>query len=262
MRTANGGLNSSIDIFQDVKKHFGDILCACLNWNPKNSPIALNIPSIESENDAIRQEIIRLLAGTLLPEMNETHITGEIKRVWSKQLFNTNDQFWVTTAYEYSRLYPETIGEVVRVIRKSLYCRNVDIISFGYYAVQRFIEGAKQGTGEIPNILVSDVISTCERMRDLGLNNSLNTAVKLVDSGLLCNENLQRLAESVEPLWSEFSYESEVAGDEHMVTLTLIRSECAKLASALKMSGLNSEAVDIVCSEAAVDPIPEVRYSV
>ena len=262
LRTANGGLNSSIDIFQDVKKHFGDILCACLNWNPKNSPIALNIPSIESENDAIRQEIIRLLAGTLLPEMNETHITGEIKRVWSKQLFNTNDQFWVTTAYEYSRLYPETIGEVVRVIRKSLYCRNVDIISFGYYAVQRFIEGAKQGTGEIPNILVSDVISTCERMRDLGLNNSLNTAVKLVDSGLLCNENLQRLAESVEPLWSEFSYESEVAGDEHMVTLTLIRSECAKLASALKMSGLNSEAVDIVCSEAAVDPIPEVRYSV
>lgn len=261
LRTANGGLNSSTNIFRDVKKYFGDIVFACLNWNPKSSPIALNRPGIESENDAIRQEIVRLLAGTLLPEMSKTHITDETKRVWSERLFSTNDEFWVATAYEYSRLYPETSEEVVRIIRKSLYCRNVDIISFGYYAVQRFIERAKQGKSKVPDILVSDVISTCERMRDLGLNNSLNTAVKLVDSGILCNDDLQRLAESVEPLWSEFSYETEVAGDEHMIALTLIRSECAKLANALKMSGWSSEAVDIVCSKAAVDPIPEVRYS-
>ena len=262
LRNATCGLNSSIDILQDARQHFGDILCACLNWVPKSSPIALNRFGIESENDATREEIVRLLAGTLLPKMSKTHVADRVKRVWNIKLTDANDQFWVATAYEYSRIFPETIEEMIRIVRKSIYCQNANKIAFGYYAVQGFIEGSKRGKGKIPNILVSDVISTCERMRDLGLHDSLNTAIKLVVSGLLCNDDLQRLAESVEPIWSEFSYESEVAGDERMIALTLIRSECAKLANALKMSGLESEAVDIVCSEAAVDPIPEVRYSV
>ena len=262
LRTAIGGLGSSPDILKEMRPHFGDILLACLDWKPQSARIQLNRHIVESSNCAVRRAIVELVAGTLLPEMSAECITGKIKKSWNRQLFKAGDQLWVTTAHEYSCFFPESIEDVIRIIRKSIYCRNTNKIAFGYYAIQRFIEAAEQRAGKIPRILVSDVISTCERMRDLGLNDSINTAIKLVDAGLLCDVDLQRLAETVEPIWSEFSYDADIVGDEHMIALTLVRSECAKLAKALKISGLRNNAVDIVCKKAARDPIPEVRYSV
>lgn len=262
LHTVRGGLKSSVDILNDAKKYFCDILWTCVNWRPGSTPIDFMVEQVESQNDQVKQAIVVLLGDTLLPEMSVEDLTDNVKNAWYGQLVDPNDRFMVATAFEYSRLFPESVADMVGIIRKTIYCRDRKKIAFGYYAIQRFIDAMAQGVGEVPPILISDVISICESIRDPGLVDSLNTAIKLVDAGLLFKGDLQRLAETVEVVWSEYSYSAKFVKDEQMIILTLVRSECAKLANALKRTDLGSGAVDIVCKEAARDPIPEVRYSV
>ena len=254
----NSGLRSSDAILEGARVHFGSIIHTCMNWKP-----TINVGGIvryfeERENNEVGRAISDLLVLTLLPKVSVEDFSEDTRKAWDKHLADPNDRFMVATAFQYSRLFPERTDEMVHIVHKAVCSRNENRIVSGYHAVQQFIDGG----GGVSPILISDVISTCESMREIGLAPALETATRLVKAGLLCDDDLECLAEGIELLWSEFSYDAEVIVDKRRIALTLVRSECSKLANALKQTDLESQAVEIVCREAARDPIPEVRYSV
>lgn len=262
LRTLGGGLRTSRTVMDSARKHFPSILKACVNWKPRDAQNERTRIEIRHLNEADELAIANFLAITLLPEMVAEEISKEVKATWLGHLKNTDDQTMVATAFAYSRLFPAEVGEMVRVIRKAIYSRNTNKIAFGYHAVLQFIEAYGQDKNEVPKILISDVISTCESMRELGLHHALHVAVKFVEAGVVGEDDLLRLSETIELLWSDFTYDEEIMGEERMITLTLVRSECAKLAKALLQAGQKKEAVKRICEEAVNDSVPEVRFAV
>ena len=258
LHTLSGGLGTSFEVMEEAKKSFSKILRSCLEWYNGSS----DGPILQNKEDRVKHATVDLLVSYILCEVDRNDIANGTREIWYRTLTDNDDKFMIATAYNYLNFFPESADEVIKVIRKAIYCRNRRRIESGYFAIQKFINASKQKSQEMPRILVSDVVSTCENMRQLGLNYSLNAAVRLVEAALLSAGETQRLSEAVELLWSEYSYHAEVVGEDRKMDLTLVRSECVRLANALKVSGFKSGAVDTVCNEAVTDPIPEVRYAV
>lgn len=83
-------------------------------------------------------------------------------------------------------------------------------------------------------------------MRKQGLHHSVHLAVKLVEASAIDENDLHRLAETIELLWSEFTYELGNDGQAHTKFPTLVRSETVKLASVLIGKGVDSETIEII----------------
>lgn len=261
INTLSGGLNSSKNILECASDHFENILLVCMNWKPRSAD-SDSLRDVGFRNDADKRAITNLLTWTLLPEIKSEDIAPETKEKWLAHLASPDYQGMVATAFEFSRLYPEELGSMVRLIRKSIYSRNSKNITSGYHAIQQFINAAKIRKREVPEILVSDVISACESMRELGLHHALHAAVQFVETSVVGDDGLRRLADTVELIWSEFSYDVSFSSDERMITLTLVRGQCARMAKVLMNLGMETDAVKIICEEALNDPAPEVRYSI
>lgn len=262
LHTINGGLKSSEALFERSRESFGAILETCMNWKPQAIGNDFVKNDIENLNDEHEYAIANFLANTLLPEMGIESVSPEVKRLWEEHLKNPENQYMVATAFEFSRLFPGDKNDAIRTIRKAIFSRSGSKIAFGYRAIQKFIEATRERDGEIPGILVTDVLSACESMKELGLNHVLYTATKLVDAGAVSDEGQRRLAETLEIIWSEYSYDVKIASEERAITLTLVRSECAKLAKSILSNEAKNEATRLIYEEAKMDPIPEVRNSV
>ena len=260
--TITGGLKTSSDLVRAAEKYFPGIVSACINWQPQIPRSDFSISNTEYENRADEEAITALLSVSLLPEINALQITAETKALWHSILNNSNHKYIVGTAFEYARLFPQENDAMVHLIRKALYGKDKDRISYGNFAIQQYIKAHKQGTQQLPKILVSAVISICESLRVLSLHQSLYTAARLVEANVVENHELLRLSEVVDIIWSEFTYDSELLNKENMVTWTLIRSECVKLANTLLQAGQKTNSNESICSEAVEDPIPEVRFAI
>lgn len=262
VRNLNGGLKTSRDVMEEARRNFPRILENFVSWKPRIIERDIVRRQVEQANEETSHAIEDFLANTLLPEMDAGEISVQAKNTWLGTLTNGQDHFIAATAFEYARLFPAEVDKIILVVRKALYSQRSRKLASGYHAISRFINAYENEGSNVPEIFISDVISACESMRTPGLHHAIHSAKRLVKTGLLSGEDKLRLAESVELIWSDFSYFEEAKDGERLITLTLVRSECAKLAQALLKSGQRTEAVDKICLEARDDPVPEVRHAI
>ena len=78
--------------------------------------------------------------------------------------------------------------------------------------------------------------------------------------GLLTAEQKLRISEALGDLIAETAYEEIDLDSQIAVSVSLIRAECVRLARALQRSGTDSPNISRWLADAAVDPLPEVRF--
>lgn len=260
LNTVAGGVQVSRSIVDKSKVHFAGIFETCLGWQPR-VPHANDLMSdAEYRNNNDQRAIAVLLTCNVLPELDAQEITAEAKELWTEYLNNPRNNYSVATAFEYSRIFTENREAMVLLIRKALHSTDETKVAYGFFAVNRFIEALKQDKSEVPPVLISTVISICESVRLRGLHHALSATVEFVKAGVVDGE-LVRLTETAAVIWSEFTYDSKTLDKESMITCTLVRGECVKLAKALIQAGQKTDSNTQICDQAAEDPIPEVRFA-
>ena len=94
---------------QQVKKqtapYFSDLVESCVAWKRKEvqHPSETDI-SLNKEDEYY---IAILMADVLLPNMDEKQITDKAKKAWLNHLKNVDNKYFVLTAYQYWRLFPQ-----------------------------------------------------------------------------------------------------------------------------------------------------------
>jgi hypothetical protein len=114
---------------------------------------------------------------------------------------------------------------------------------------------------ELPRELIEQVVWAVETRRDAGLHAVTHCARRLVELNCCTAEHRLRLNQSLGDLITETAYEGIDPDSRDAVSASLLRAECVRLARALQNSGLNEVNVQKWLANAAIDPLPEVRYA-
>jgi hypothetical protein len=86
---------------------------------------------------------------------------------------------------------------------------------------------------ELPRSLIEQLTATIETCREIGLSAMLDAARTLLKNNFLLDEDLKRLMQTISMIRSEFRYENVDFDTMRAVSVSLVRAECVKLATAL-----------------------------
>ncbi|MFK0684841.1 SIR2 family protein [Ochrobactrum sp. BD67] len=257
--TLHGGVIISNEIVNSFKDKFIFIFRSCLNWNKKTEKSPLFWNNSKLENDNMRFAISNTLSSAILPEMSAEDFTAEDKQLWGQKLMM--DGQIVATAYEYSRIFPDKLQDAVRAIRKSIYSKDAPTIGSGLFAVRCFAKAARESNVTVPELLVSDIISACETMKEPHLYYNIGTARELLISKSIDRDGIDRLIEGVSVIWSDYSYDIQSDDEQRNISLTLTRRECVRIANIIYENYSDSDLMKRIIDVSIYDPMPEVRYA-
>lgn len=98
-------------------------------------------------------------------------------------------------------------------------------------------------------------------MKEPCLDFALTVATDLVRRELVNKSEADRLAESLEPIWENYSYQSNGVSDDRAIALPLVRAQSVRLAEALE-GRVSDYFPDQILEQAKEDPMPEVRFAI
>lgn len=153
--------------------------------------------------------------------------------------------------------------EAERLIRRSLVsssfqqaaAASASLVSWGKLAKRR-------GVKAIPRTLIEQLVAAVETRHEVGLQVHLRTAGSLYLDGFLKPPITNRLVQALEDLRIETRYERIPLDAHAAVTVSLVRSECAKLAKLLLTNGREDSSLQHWIDDATSDALPEVRFSI
>jgi hypothetical protein len=114
---------------------------------------------------------------------------------------------------------------------------------------------------QVPDELIEQVVWAIETRRDAALHPLLHSAFSLVEMSLLTTEHKLRINDGLGDLISATAYDGIDLDSRDAVSVSLVRAECVRLARALQESGIDETNLSKWLADAAIDPLPEVRFA-
>lgn len=150
---------------------------------------------------------------------------------------------------------------VIKLIRRNMVARDRDIASLGVQGVRTYARLARKHGKVLPSVLATDIASLCGARHDTSLHPALYVARDLVEYSEMSELDIERLDQALDLLLFDTDYRNQGAARLNVVTLTLVRSECVRLARTLLAKGHHSEAIQGWIARSKDDPLPEVRFA-
>jgi len=153
--------------------------------------------------------------------------------------------------------------EVELLLRRSMVSSNFQQAASASLALVTWGQLAKRRhTRTVPWPLIEHLISAIETRHEPGLQVHLQAAGSLYLDGFLKMASTNRLVQALDDLRVETRYERVALDTRAAVSVSLVRSECAKLAKLLLSHGRDEPSLQSWLSEATLDALPEVRFSI
>lgn len=164
------------------------------------------------------------------------------------------------------RIDPSTTQRAVRLIHRAVLGEEDDIAAEGFAAIHRWRDLAKKKTLEQwPDALKEIAITITATRREPALHRALWLLIQVCSENELRREDMERLAESLDALFTETSYDvwntRDPLTNARTVSLTIVRAQCVRLAHEMQKGGITHNSIDSWLAVADRDPIPEVRYA-
>jgi hypothetical protein len=156
---------------------------------------------------------------------------------------------------------PSRMQAAVKLMRRNMVTRDRDIASLSVQGVRTYARLARRHGKVLPSVLATDIASLCGARHDISLHPALNVARDLVEHEEMSEFDIERLDQALDLLLFDTDYKNQGETRLNIVTLTLVRSECVRLAKALLAKGYDSEAIQGWIAQAKDDPLPEVRFA-
>ena len=150
---------------------------------------------------------------------------------------------------------------VIKLMRRNMVARDRDIASLAVQGSRTYARLARKNGKVLPSVLATDIASLCGARHDASLHSALYVARDLVEHDEMSELDIERLDQALDLLLFDTDYRNQGAARLNVVTLTLVRSECVRLASVLLAKGHDSEAIQEWIAWSKDDPLPEVRFA-
>jgi hypothetical protein len=202
--------------------------------------------------------VAEVLAKSILPWLKKEQITQDL--VVRFKEFASQDIFPATPlSYCYlAQHLPELKYELAKTISQGLRDKDVSNVRFAALAVAK----AKEvGIDEIAEKFIPRLISLIESGRLTVIVPLLYVVRDLFSRSWLTNEHVTRVAECLPDLFKSTSYVAEYSVAKEAVSISAIRSGCAKLAGVIVANSDSGRYPDLeyLLASAKKDPLPEVR---
>jgi len=203
------------------------------------------------------------LSSSILPAMAVEELTLDRFEALSTQ-FEQLKTFSTIAGVPYFCVASDSfLVRVTSIIRRSLAGRSHEEVRGAADAISVWVELHKdKKITSLPRTLIEHLVTTVLSRREPGLICLLDCARKLLQHQLFTEMDISRLWEALEELLSDSQYDRVGYSDERAISISLVRTECVRLAKALDSicASRNKVATDWF-EAAAVDPLPEVRFA-
>lgn len=211
----------------------------------------------DSSESAIALEGAKLLSKTILPSLK----IDEFDKVLASSVIEACTDGYphlVMALPEVVSRFSDTRDKAIEQIRRSVLDRNRDVVTAGLWSIRLWAEIDED---TFPPILASDVGSLCVTRHDQSLDQAVNLAYRLMGKKLFTSEDIERLEHALDLLSLDTDYTNQSENRPSTVTITLVRKECVRLASALLSVRPDSKIAERWVRQAPDDPLPEVRMA-
>jgi hypothetical protein len=215
--------------------------------------------------DMMRKRVSRcigpVLTKAIMPALNPDDFTDE--RV--EQLFRLIDSAPVPSAIGSLAVLvgkrPDCEDRAVRTIRRAIVGRSRDEISGAVTAIDSWLSLTADTNHAPPGSLVAQVVAAVANRREPQLGHLIWCARRLLVAGLLSSEQIASLVEALGDLLEETKYDQPDWTGPRAISMSVIRTECVKLAKDLANRGLTDKAITDWIEIGQTDPLPEIRWS-
>lgn len=203
--------------------------------------------------------VVLAVVGSIL----DTNDLSPVRREALQAFVSRSDAIAAISALTRWPVSPGALLEIASAVRRGLRSSDSDDVSDAIDVLLRW-EDSLVGFQPPEEVLglVEAVVSAIEYRRSHAVWHLLRAAGRLVGARLTSQEQNDRLATALGELFQEWDYENVKMDSEEAGVVSLVRVECARLADALKREGFTSAGSDLWTTEAAIDPLPEVRFAV
>ena len=240
------------------------ILDHALEWQPSARPLGL------FRRESRMGELLGdALASTILPSLAAYGVDDDRVRnfLYRAQPFHGSSRTRNESVPELIAALPALVtcnegfaDEVINTIQKGLISQRRSVVNAGLTAVMWFERLSQQGLVEVPKELIEETISICLMRREPGLVYALHRARILVEAGLVSPSDKNRLVNSLDLMRVETNYENWLDKSRDQ-DVGVIRKYSARLAMALRESGIDESVLADWLEDVRSDPMPEVRFA-
>ncbi len=175
------------------------LLDAMLAWTPREIPMDLN-----SENRRAHSAIADLLSETVLPRLDASTLDAERIKKLLAAIENGTLASAVAALPDVVRIDPSTTQQAVRLIHRAVLNDEDDIAAEGFAAIHRWRDLAKKKILERwPDALKELAITITATRREPALHHALWLLIQVCSENELRREDMERLAESLDALFTE-----------------------------------------------------------
>jgi hypothetical protein len=157
------------------------------------------------------------------------------------------------------RLRPELEDRAAKSIALSLFASEFDPVSGAAAAIIHWAELPTKAPA-IPRRLVDLLILAIETRQEGSLLNLIWCARRLLKLGTFNEKDKNALVEALADLFATTTYD-KVGSTRLLVSLSVVRAECVRLAKQLSDAGFSGTGVKLWLESYAIDPLPEVRFA-
>ena len=235
------------------------ILTRLLQWRPPEQKPGPLLNDAEYEMTRVRRAIGVCVSRVLLPAFSaETAPAALLDEVTAH--IEAEAGPWLEPAAEMIRLQPAKADAIRSALRRGLASGADEELRHAVFGVTGFLRGPDPDRATL-QALVLAMTAACSVRRDVGLSWLLMGLSEVARSNGVGQDSVPRLLEILEALWSDLAYVTWVTKDPRTASMSLLRRDCVRLASALAAAGVNMSIVAHWLSLENTDPLPEVRFA-
>ena len=228
-----------------------------LAWQPAtdSEPFVLD----RQRPKRLARKIGPCLARAILPPLNADDLTED--RV--EKLFHMIAKVPIPSALQCLPLVvamkPELEGRTVKAIQRAIAGNTFDEIAGAGAAIIKWTELTTNGR-PVPRSIISHLVAAVTARRQEHLSTLIWCAIKLLELGLLTKDDQNSIAEALSDLLIQTNYD-RVDEPKLMISLSILRAQCAKLAQKLAHVGIKGEGISAWLEAYKNDQLPEVRFA-
>ena len=204
----------------------------------------------------------RVLADVVIPAMSPLDLTESRAEKLLLRLQSTSSWSGLAGLTYFFDNVPNLKNKVRQLIRKGLIAPDHQRVYSSTSALQRWAEAGLEADTLALADLLERLVSAIEIAPEQGLHLLLDCARTLLEKDMLGEDSALRLLHALADLATRTRYSDIDAASIRAVSISLVRSECVKLAMALATHVDDDGTIVSWIADAKADALPEVRFSV
>ncbi|WP_166207392.1 SIR2 family NAD-dependent protein deacylase [Cognatiluteimonas telluris] len=219
---------------------------------------------VEREQRERSQLIEQVLAWSVVPALPISCFTEENFQKLQSFCNHANSGECVEAFVYFAVAHEHFSKRVEAIVRRGLLRHNANQVASSSHALLKWSELAASPTTAR---LISRMIYLLGSATAAGLPALLWTANEMLKKGFLSSDDVSSLIETVPIIFDSSDYGNVAPGSKKAISVSLLRSACAKLAGGLLRASSDSndsrdrDALTRILEEARKDPLPEVRFA-